>query len=677
MARWNGSNRIFTSSPLSGDTPAITHSTQSAGPRQWVNQILTHAQASGPLKDSLRSELLSLAEETDNEIFASDLYSLGQGQENSRNYALAGLFYQGVQNLTPQSPHARRAGQRMAVLTGGGPFSQRLEHLGREFIPTVFEPSLLIGMWAGARTFRGVSQGVLRLFAQPTRLSRGLAWGAGLSAEVPAFVFSARGVNTYLGRPVDWSTAAIGEDMRRVGLLLGALKTFGLAGQAGRIGAGEASALSPGLLRLHNRALPQLAMFGGILSAHSAETYLGWRDPQNLGIILLESLVTLIHFNAVGNLLSPWQSTLGLSQPTHRLRPQRALPNIRLGWQALTPEGITMGPPRFYSVGEAPSTIPPPPEGVRPARLARGSGIQAIAERGSYKVFRGRLGEIEGDLLVLFNSERFTEQWLIDLPKINGELLREIENVQIEVTVGTWDPKLLGELDTLAGELRQIDSLLERIQRSQSSSSQVFFQPEPGAIKSFFRDYYRFPNRMINFMDASANMESIVETLQTARGTLDSIANSVVFPKGPVFSAEVNKPFILESQRIGGEVLQIYSGRVNGHGPRLAFDTLSDFHTLLRQVHRRFLREGKPILFLEETETTFLETGQILNLMKGRGFPNAELLPPSVMPPSFLEQIYQAPSSFADFLMEGDITLLRSARSSSQQARQNLEANPD
>ena len=620
----------------------------------------------------LRRELTSLGEETDPNIFSSDLLSLARHQEENRNYPIAHQLYQEVITSNPNGTWGERAQRRMRVLEGGGNLFERLEFLGREFLPQVLDPGLFAGMFVGARVFRGVSGGILRQFTRPTFASRSLAWSLGLSAEVPAFVLANRGVHTLQGHNLNWTGAALRQELQQVGLTLFALKSFGAMGHGAMGRIGNSPGLSPGFVGISQKALPQFAMLTGIMAAHGAELTLGWRPHGDPGIFLVESLATLIQFNAAGNLVRPFQGRPIPNANRSVPRVPRLLAPLRPWVQAVTPEGITIGPPRFFSVNNSPSSIPPPSSGSVRARVPKSSGVRNFETDGPFRSLRRKFTHLEGDIYSLFSQETLEGNETAEILRINSELTqatRELSEArdlpEIDLSELTQAKKLLLELDNI--------KIFLQAPETQTQTAEPFsFSFDREGLDEFLTHYYRYPNRMVNFFNGEATLEGPHQAIEKARLSLEILQARSTLTQEFQLDPTLRQLYIDQSHRLAGELFKLYSEPQDGLWAVRSLKITRGFQKMLGRTQQRLQADGSRPTLLEDTSHLMTDLKEIYNILM-----NAENYArhPSFenVPRNFIMNFYQAPNSMADFFMEGDPKLLRSARIHTRQARINLE----
>lgn len=219
---------------------------------------------------------------------ARDLEQQGHVETAVQLYALLG-------------EQSREARDRLKAISGeGGLSAQRFEVLAGQFTGQVTDPAALFAMAGAQGTYRLVSAGLGKIL--------------GFAAEAGLFPIYHRFGDAALGRRTDWSSRALRNDTVGSFAVLGGLRLFGgLSRQAFQLGGG-----SRAWLPLYEQA----GQYGGIVFGHGVESrLLSWIDPEfqspnhGVGQTLIESLVTLIHFNGMGRILGP----AGFPNPIRRM----------------------------------------------------------------------------------------------------------------------------------------------------------------------------------------------------------------------------------------------------------------------------------------------------------------------------------------------------------------------
>lgn len=282
---------------------------------------------------ALRREWLSLKREADPELKAEGLFSLARRLESRGAGEAAARLYQDLAGS--ESPAGERARAALEALQGRGDFGARTETYLRHFTQQVTDPAALLAMGVAGSVFRVVRLGALTRF-QSAGFSGGMArFGAalaGLGLEAPAFALSAKTGSELLGRPQDWSLAALGRDTAAGYLTLAGLRGGGGLARAGLRALPASLQASP----LSRALLGQGGLLGGILLAHSLEASAGLRPGQSAGAALFEGLGTLLHFQVAGRLsraafgrnFAAWER--GMDLQSEALASQNIRPRSRL-----------------------------------------------------------------------------------------------------------------------------------------------------------------------------------------------------------------------------------------------------------------------------------------------------------------------------------------------------------
>ncbi|HKX13348.1 MAG TPA: hypothetical protein VJP40_09360 [bacterium] len=287
-------------------------------------------------------EVLSLLKESDEEIFVASWISFASRQERAGREEQAAAIY----SLLQDHPAGAKAKQRLAALQGEGNFGLRAERMLRKFHEEAFDPAMLGGMMVASTAFSGLRMvGLSRLLrAEAGFWTRGrgaqfLASGMGLSGEVPAFLFSSKGLSELFGHRQDWRAQSLVHEGSALGLSLLYLKGFGALGRKGAQWQGGA---------LTRRTLPEASAFAGLYFGRQTEAALGLRPATDTETALTESLVFLLQLKAGGDLSHrlmgrTWRSALQETQ----WRASQSLPPISPRLLSVLPSPIALGPRRF------------------------------------------------------------------------------------------------------------------------------------------------------------------------------------------------------------------------------------------------------------------------------------------------------------------------------------------
>jgi len=309
------------------------------------------------LRPELRSELRSLARESDTGLFFEGLMSAGVRQEQTDHVDVAGAIFATITQAQPNSSVARNAQSRLDAILGRGAVGGRAEFLLRRLASEASSPSMLAGM-AGAQAVFGLTRMALlsRLAASPTANfftrgigARALASVGAFTLEAPSFVAFTRGANAAMGQSQDWSLRALGREVASSYITLGALKATGALSTSAfnRLHginplSGEAARLT-GLSGVTQTLLPQAATLGGIMLGHQVETRLGLREHVDGATTMVDSLAMLLQFHVAGRLMGHalpqvegFNQQLNIASERLNRLPGGTLPSLG-GFDGLTP----------------------------------------------------------------------------------------------------------------------------------------------------------------------------------------------------------------------------------------------------------------------------------------------------------------------------------------------------
>lgn len=262
-----------------------------------------------------QNELTSLARETEPELLAEGLYRWARREERADRFGSAMRAYEllnaGAAGLEVSAGLRARVSDRVAVLSGGGNFGDRVEHLSQRFVLEASNPTAIAGMAVGSFVFSATRAALLARFAAVGRPILGasfLASTGAFAAEVPAFWASTKGLNEFLAPgSQDWSLRQNFHELAGLAITLGALKISGaLVGRASTWAhrpdaLGHATRLS-NLTGISRSLAPQVGMLSGIMLGHRLEVELGLRPPGDGATNLTDSLALLLQFNIGGRL---------------------------------------------------------------------------------------------------------------------------------------------------------------------------------------------------------------------------------------------------------------------------------------------------------------------------------------------------------------------------------------
>ncbi|MCE9624264.1 MAG: hypothetical protein K8R69_02240, partial [Deltaproteobacteria bacterium] len=169
---------------------------------------LLSAASRAHLETSAQAEIRSISAETDPQLASEAWLDFARRQETAGRLEAAAEIYNGL--LASTSPGRSAASERLAVLSGSGPFGSRFEWQARRFVREAADPAMIVGMGAAATVSSLVRFGTLsRLLASPTATvftrgagARWLAASAAFVPEVGAFWGASRATRSLLSPEV-------------------------------------------------------------------------------------------------------------------------------------------------------------------------------------------------------------------------------------------------------------------------------------------------------------------------------------------------------------------------------------------------------------------------------------------------------------------------------------------
>lgn len=474
-----------------------------------------------------RAELESLLQETDPAMLAEALLNMAGREENAGTGARASEIYAALLALPCPQPYLKRAQDRLNVLRGSGAFGAQIEMLGRQFAQQASSPAMLGAMAIGSFVFQAARYATLsRLLSSPTSSlwtrglgARGLSWATGFALEVPSFTLGGRALQELSGSPLDWSLQTVSRDTLSSGITLFFLKGLNAAATpiSRNLLAGESA--TSAWSRFSATALPQLATFTGILSAHTLEARLGLRPNLEAGHAVVESLATLLQFHVAGNLMrGPLRGFEDRSESLHRILREPRLPPpsqeqaLEFG-EALRPafasvrhfpfrDSILMmsseGPqPKAPPISDfAPSSAAPAPEHI-PIRVAPEF----------FQSLRSQFSRLESELNYAYNEQSGDGMWTQQSHRVTLELIEQLRLLDLYLP----NPQDRPQLHEVRGELRGVMRMLDDLRKSEDlphSSSEI--------VRNFIGALYRVPNKAVNYIN-SGHPRDLFGTLQNAR----------------------------------------------------------------------------------------------------------------------------------------------------------------
>lgn len=420
-------------------------------------------------------ELLTLAQESDSQLFFESLSRFGARQEAANRLDLAATVY-GLVQSQGEGTTAAQAGRRLDAILGRGAGGARAEFLLRRLAHEASEPSALIAMGVAGTAFRLTRLATLsRLASTPAGnfLTRGfgartVASLTGFAVEATLFPVAGRVANEAFGRSQDWSVQALRRDIASSFLVLGGLKLSGWAANSAfnRIHGinpltGEAQRLA-GFSGVSQQLIPQIGMLGGIMLGHQLEERLGLREHVDGATSMVDSLAMLLQFNVAGRLTQhafgprfhAWEQ--GLDRQTELLARQNTggrsrlgnpLPSIfgsvMTGPELVTPEGIRMSAVEDgrERPGDLHSQMTMSGEGEGGGRIlpSESSGGNGFGDGGGRRVPQERLAEARRQLDIFRTNRDLDSQDSITAFAGALRYLRENPDAGREALIGRND----------------------------------------------------------------------------------------------------------------------------------------------------------------------------------------------------------------------------------------------
>lgn len=238
---------------------------------------------------------------------SNDLFSQANFQRRRGDIAEASAIYSQLVTEAEGLPQQQAQEQLNAIQGTEGFTAARAEFLADTFFDQVMNPASLGAMVGAGLTYRVARFALLSSAVRLGMRSRIVQPAASLlafNAEASLFpVYNRIGLMA-LGESVEWNSQLWTHEIPSSFLVLGGLKLSGflgtrslaLASRSGFIGRGPVA-------HVLSRVVPQGAMYLGILAGHQAEEWAELRHETSRGQLMAESMVTLLHFNAMGRMI--------------------------------------------------------------------------------------------------------------------------------------------------------------------------------------------------------------------------------------------------------------------------------------------------------------------------------------------------------------------------------------
>ncbi len=273
-----------------------------------VEVLLSSADFFRSLSAEQRGELRNLQGERDPAMWGEALYSLAARMEQGGHPELALEIHRSLaDSAAPQVLRARSVAQGQALL-GQGPWQNRVERMGRNFVAQATDPAMIFAFGVAGATANLVRSGTMASLAlrAPAWLTRGLAaravsGTAAYLAEVPTFVAAQRVARAELHPEAFAGTW--GEELAGAALFLGVMKLSG--------GIAEESLRGGRLAVPWQRRIAGFAQLGGIYTANWVQERAGLRRGTDGAGRFLDSLDTLFQMQVGGRLIGDAFAPMG------------------------------------------------------------------------------------------------------------------------------------------------------------------------------------------------------------------------------------------------------------------------------------------------------------------------------------------------------------------------------
>ncbi len=258
------------------------------------------------------AKLFSLAEETDPDLFYSDLFAMAQNAETQDPVLAQGCYLALASSFSEETEVPQEivtgAQRRIQVLSGGGSLGEQLEHLSPQILEAALAPEGLLGMAAGGLAFRGIRSGTfvaLNAFPRATWWNRGLMARAlpsltGFLAEAPIFTLTTHSLKSAWSPHGTAAAHNLSDQILSGYIMLGALRSFGSVFQ--RLSSTQVLGQNT-FARFSRVALPQAGMALGLMVSQGVEIATGRRELGPWQGHFAEVLGTLFQFHVAGRLL--------------------------------------------------------------------------------------------------------------------------------------------------------------------------------------------------------------------------------------------------------------------------------------------------------------------------------------------------------------------------------------
>ncbi len=582
---------------------------------------------------------------------------MGLQAEASQNLALAQSVYEEVVSRHPDGLWGRRAQTRLDLISGSGPLGERVEWSTHRLVDQVTDVGVLAGLGIGSYGFHWARGSLLRFLGTESFRARALANIGGFVTEVPSMVLATRTIHHFIPPAGGATGLSLSQEMGHMALTLLALRTAGgLTHRA--LGPWRNSSFG-------STALPQLAMFNGILAMRSLEIQLGWAETQNADAFLVDSLAILIQFNAMARMLPLPKSSLGQPRSHRRIQGPEFLqvPQFAGASSMVASPRISVFDGMLLAMSQRPTSSAPPPrltEVSSPAHRPTRSGVQLRGDRAEYGPVFKSLSLLDQELHDFYGKGVLHRgDWRnhsLSALHRTQECLLWLDDVYQVQNPGKGS---MPHLQQLIREIGESHRLLSRYTPDSSTSYLTGQRAE--LVEAFLRHQYEVPNKTINFFNGDATLPDVIQSARLSRLALQDFMETYTLPQGPVFQGALNVEMVSQAKNIAQDFFRAYAffPRRPWYGGTV--EATQNFSKFLVQVRQRYANAGKPLVYLEETLGTQSEVELALQKLTRSGeTPQSLIEGPQLK--ILMDQLYRAPMDYAEFLKTGRLSHLRNSR---------------
>jgi transcriptional regulator with XRE-family HTH domain len=435
---------------------------------------------------------LSLSDARDLGSLHEGLLSLGkafkgQGKEETAQ-AYFSLLMQARPGMKVSKEVQLEAKLELDAVVGQGDGWRRAGYLAGRLMDQATDWKMIVPMMAGTLVYQGVKTAMLGRWATQLRraefFQRTVPWYirggraelsasvAGFMPEVGTFAGLGRGIRALAGENVE--EIGWGQELLLSGITLGVLKIFGSMGRdlvTGRFAGSKLASI----------AVPQGMIFGGLLTAHKIEAWVGLREELDGATTVVDTLGEVVSLGLGAHLgyqlfphLKAWQGRLAV-------KARESLQEIRERFTPLNPWGPALEHAGVPSAGnhwmmgmegdsEAPSrAVPPTSVEVGATQTAPSSAESPAAARSHRhpRSLRNPEGSIHDGPNQVARKHRSLERGIEAAVRLAPRSCRclyiEVMGTSSQISQGWWSNSLFNRSTLREVRLRFSDGRLLRV----------------------------------------------------------------------------------------------------------------------------------------------------------------------------------------------------------------------